>query len=241
MLHSCMLGPISWLPVDRTCLKFQNVIRGSYSYFWCTYHDPSTQASVHACFILVCFGLYLGYLLMELAQIFRTWSGNHIAYFVAHIQAHKLLGMHASLLHASALNKIYCPFIGITFFNLNFQIIVNTIFSLIFWQIKNNKAMILENYISALSLQILFKLSWSAIEIYLDYLMTNQSLSGLLSFLLYSNLLITWLLSFLRVTLYDLWSCLLNALIFFVWSGYFFISMELQILSVSLCRTNSLN
>ena len=103
-LHSCMLRPISWLPIDGTCSNFQIMIRGSFSSFWCTYRDPSTQASVHTGFILVFLGLYLGYMLKELALTFRLWSGDHKAHFGVHImtQAHKPVCMHASFLHAWA-------------------------------------------------------------------------------------------------------------------------------------------
>ena len=75
------------------------MISGSYSSFWFKYHDTSTEASVHACSIFVCLGLYLGYLLMDLAQAFRIWSGDHTAHLGGHImgKAHKLVCMQCTI------------------------------------------------------------------------------------------------------------------------------------------------
>ena len=93
MLHSC----ISWLPVNGTCSNFLIIIIGSYSSLWCIYHDPRTQASVHACFILGCLGPYLAY---EVS----TESEGYTGHFVAHLltPAHRQACRHTSFLPALA-------------------------------------------------------------------------------------------------------------------------------------------
>ena len=66
-----------------------------------------------------------------------TESGTHSAHFGAHImtQGYKLVDMQALFLHALALDKIYCPFIGMKFLDLIFRTLQASMHKCFIWQI----------------------------------------------------------------------------------------------------------